>query len=84
MPYTVMDYAKLRDEGYYYDLNEAGRFEKLFGDTYIGQHPTGRQNRYMVLVYNGTLVYTRDYPSGRSVGQRIQGLGGSIVGEFIN
>lgn len=34
---------------YYYDLNEAHRFERLFGDTWIGQHPTGRQNRYMVL-----------------------------------
>ena len=26
---------------YYYDVNEAERFERLFGDTYIGQNPTG-------------------------------------------
>ena len=34
---------------YYYDLNEAGRFDSLFGGTYIGSHPTGEQNKYMVL-----------------------------------
>ena len=34
---------------YYYDLNEAGRFDSLFGSTYIGSHPTGEQNKYMVL-----------------------------------
>lgn len=33
IPYAIMNYAKLREEGYYYDLNEAHRFEKLFGDT---------------------------------------------------
>ena len=34
---------------YYYDINEAERFESLFGDTYIGNHPTNEQNKYMVL-----------------------------------
>ena len=37
---------------YYYDLNEADRFEQLFGHTWIGQHPTGNQNRYMILYLN--------------------------------
>ena len=34
---------------YYYDINEAGRFDSLFGGTYIGNHPTGEQNKCMVL-----------------------------------
>lgn len=93
IPYAVMNYAQLREEGYYYvdksryivelekyqvpvflrprrfgkslfctmldyyyDLNEADRFESLFGDTWIGQHPTGRQNSYMVLHLDFSIV----------------------------
>ena len=37
---------------YYYDLNEAGRFAELFGETWIGQNPTGTQNAYMMLYLN--------------------------------
>lgn len=37
---------------YYYDLKEADRFAELFEDTWIGQHPTGNQNRYMILYLN--------------------------------
>ena len=33
----------------YYDKLEAGNFEKLFGDLYIGQHPTPLRNKYQVL-----------------------------------
>jgi len=34
---------------YYYDLNHKDEFEELFGDTWIGQNPTGQQNQYMIL-----------------------------------
>jgi hypothetical protein len=37
---------------YYYDINEAHRFEKLFDETWIGQNPTGAQNSYMILYLN--------------------------------
>jgi hypothetical protein len=37
---------------YYYDRNEAGRFAELYGNTWIGQHPTGKQNQYMILHLN--------------------------------
>jgi hypothetical protein len=37
---------------YYYDLNEAARFSELFGETWIGQHPTGKQNSYLILYLN--------------------------------
>lgn len=37
---------------YYYDINETERFECLFGDTHVGKHPTGEQNRYMVMRFD--------------------------------
>ncbi|MGM9760211.1 MAG: ATP-binding protein [Parabacteroides sp.] len=33
----------------YYDKSMADRFDELFGDLYIGQHPTRLKNRYQVL-----------------------------------
>ncbi|MDR3093748.1 MAG: AAA family ATPase, partial [Bacteroidales bacterium] len=35
--------------GYYYDLNRANEFETLFGDLYIGKHPTPEHNTYAVM-----------------------------------
>ncbi|MDR2680744.1 MAG: ATP-binding protein, partial [Tannerella sp.] len=37
---------------YYYDINQAGKFDQLFGDLYIGKHPTPRRNSYLVLNFN--------------------------------
>ncbi len=34
---------------FYYSIHEADRFAYLFGETYIGQNPTGKQNSYFVL-----------------------------------
>ena len=34
---------------YYYDQNHADDFETLFGDLYIGRHPTPLKNSYQVL-----------------------------------
>lgn len=93
IPYAVSNYAKLREEGFYYvdktkyieeleqyqapvflrprrfgksllcttlesyyDLNQADKFERLFGDTYIGQHPTMGHNQYMVLHLDFSIV----------------------------
>ncbi|MDR0603196.1 MAG: ATP-binding protein [Bacteroidales bacterium] len=36
----------------YYDINQADKFEQLFGDLYIGKHPTPKHNTYMVLKVN--------------------------------
>ena len=33
----------------YYDVKKADSFEKLFGDLWIGQHPTPEHNKYLVL-----------------------------------
>ncbi|MEZ4866580.1 MAG: AAA family ATPase [Caldilineaceae bacterium] len=37
---------------YYYDLNYADHFAELFGQTWIGQHPTPYHNEYIVLFFN--------------------------------
>ena len=37
---------------YYYDVGLTGQFEELFGDTCVGQHPTGEHSSYMVLSFN--------------------------------
>jgi Predicted AAA-ATPase/PD-(D/E)XK nuclease superfamily len=37
---------------YYYDIKSASLFDKLFGDLYIGQHPTEEKNSYYVLRLN--------------------------------
>jgi hypothetical protein len=37
---------------HYYDINGDGKFETLFGDLYIGKHPTPKRNSYVVLKFN--------------------------------
>ena len=37
---------------YYYDINEAERFETLFGGTYIGSNPTAERNSYLVMRFD--------------------------------
>ena len=36
----------------YYDINKKDKFEKLFGNTYIGKHPTKEKNNYHILRFN--------------------------------
>ena len=40
----------------YYDVKYADRFEELFGNQYIGKHPTGEQGKYLVLYFNFSAV----------------------------
>jgi hypothetical protein len=37
---------------YYYDLNSADEFETLFGDLYIGKHPTPEHNSYAIMQFD--------------------------------
>jgi hypothetical protein len=37
---------------YYYDINQADKFEQLFGDLYIGKHPTPKRNSYLIFRFN--------------------------------
>jgi hypothetical protein len=41
---------------HYYDLNCADEFEELFEHTWIGQHPTGKQNSCIILSLNFSLI----------------------------
>ena len=36
----------------YYDVKKADKFEKLYGETYIGKHPTKLKNSYNILKFN--------------------------------
>ncbi|GHT48329.1 hypothetical protein FACS189440_11640 [Bacteroidia bacterium] len=36
----------------YYDMNEAENFDQLFGDLYIGKHPTPERNSYAILQFD--------------------------------
>ena len=36
----------------YYDILKKDKFDKLFGETYIGEHPTPNKNRYHILKFN--------------------------------
>ncbi len=40
----------------YYDVKMAPLFDRLFGDLWIGQHPTEEHNRYLVLYLNFAMV----------------------------
>ncbi len=41
---------------HYYDINEAERFDELFGGTWIGQQPTPHHNQYIVLFLNFSVI----------------------------
>ena len=41
---------------HYYDINAADKFERLYGDTYIGKHPTPNHNKYLILYLNFAVV----------------------------
>ena len=41
---------------HYYDVNARDKFDALFGDLYIGQHPTKDRNSYLVLKLNFSLA----------------------------
>ncbi len=40
----------------YYDVRYADKFDELFGNQYIGKHPTGEQGKYLVLYFNFSVV----------------------------
>ncbi|MDR2115779.1 MAG: ATP-binding protein [Planctomycetaceae bacterium] len=51
---------------YYYDINFADEFAQLFGDLYIGQHPTPRKNSYAVMEFDFSSVDTANAESFRN------------------
>ena len=51
---------------HYYDMCTRDQFDALFGDLYIGQHPTPERNSYLVLYLNfsGIVGELNDYRKG--------------------
>ena len=43
----------------YYSIDYTDRFKELFGELYIGQHPTKRHNSYMVLRFNFSAISSK-------------------------
>ena len=41
---------------HYYDINQKDKFDKIFGELYIGKHPTPDRNKYLVLALNFSSV----------------------------
>ncbi|MCL2040574.1 MAG: ATP-binding protein [Bacteroidales bacterium] len=48
---------------HYYDVRFKERFQELFGDLYIGQHPTNKANSYFVIRFNFSGLDTSDVES---------------------
>jgi hypothetical protein len=48
---------------HYYDICRADAFETLFGDLYIGQHPTPKKNQLLVLQFNFSGIDTSSQES---------------------
>lgn len=44
----------------YYDINKKDKFEKLYGETYIGKNPTPLKNSYHILRFNFSGIDTED------------------------
>ena len=51
---------------HYYDVRTRDKFNDLFGDLYIGKHPTANRNSYLVLYLNfsGITGKLNDYRKG--------------------
>lgn len=43
---------------YYYDIKAKDKFEKLYGETYIGKNPTPLKNSYHILRFNFSGINT--------------------------
>lgn len=41
---------------HYYDINQTDKFERLYGDLYIGKNPTPNHNKYLVIYLNFAVI----------------------------
>jgi hypothetical protein len=66
---------------YYYDLNQADKFKQLFGDLYIGKHPTPKRNSYLILNFNFSGLDTSNEADFKvSFSQKVQ----DVIYDFLN
>ena len=64
----------------YYDINERENFDRLFGDTHIGQHPTAERNSYLTITFNFALVN----PALDQVQASFEDYGGQLLVNFLD
>ena len=41
---------------HYYDINASEKFERLYGDLYIGEHPTPNHNKFLIIYLNFAVI----------------------------
>ena len=41
---------------HYYDINQTDKFDSLYGNLYIGKHPTPNHNKYLIIYLNFAVV----------------------------
>lgn len=75
----------------YYDIKKVDKFEKLFGETYIGKNPTPNKNSYHILRFNFSGIDTTTVEStingfkekvGISIGSFAQNYGIDFIVNF--
>ena len=51
---------------HYYDINDADIFEEIYGNLYIGKHPTPEHNKYLIIKLNFSIIDAglQDYRKG--------------------
>jgi hypothetical protein len=64
---------------YYYDINKSDQFNELFKDTFIGQNPTPKKNKYLTMSFNFSMVD----PSFDRVQEAFQRYVTSIIKDFL-
>lgn len=45
---------------YYYDVNSTDKFDRLFGNLYIGKNPTKEKNKYLILMFDFSGINTSE------------------------
>ncbi len=64
---------------HYYDINARDEFDALFGDTWIGSHPTPERNRYLVMAFNFAVVS----PDPNEVRASFEANGETVIRDFL-
>ncbi|RLC19492.1 MAG: hypothetical protein DRI57_07090 [Deltaproteobacteria bacterium] len=64
---------------YYYDINDKDRFEEMFKDTYIFDHPTKERNSYLIMAFNFAAVN----PDIRYLEESFEQNGRTVVKDFL-
>ena len=64
----------------YYDIEAKDKFDLLFGDTYVGSHPTPERNEYQVL----RLDFSKPGGNKDTIEQNVNGYLDMMYGDFVS